>query len=96
MAGQRRTKNEWKQLITEFEAGSEDATTFCCNRGISTSNFYKRRTGRSYNSSSTFVSARRVAPSVCALSVQVGEVVVRCDTQTPVGWVAELVTALRT
>jgi len=70
MAGKRRTKDEWQQLIAEFEAGDESPTIFCRSRGISMSNF-------------------------CALTVQVGETVIRCDTQTPVTWVAELVAALR-
>jgi len=95
MAGKRRTQAEWQQLIAEFEAGNESATTFCRSRGISTSSFYKRRTGRAYNSPSAFVAARRAAPSVCALTVQVGEVVIRCDMQTSVTWIADLVAALR-
>jgi len=95
MAGKRRTKDEWQQLIAEFEAGDESPTIFCRNRGISTSNFYKRRSGRVYSVPSSFVAAQRTAPSACVLTVQVGETVIRCDTQTPVTWVAELVAALR-
>ena len=95
MAGKRRTKDEWQQLIAEFDASSDSPTTFLRSRGISTSNFYKQRTGRVYSAPSAFVAARRAAPSACVLTVQVGEVVIRCDTHTPVAWVADLVAALR-
>ncbi len=95
MAGQRRTKDEWHQLITEFESGNESAAIFCQSRGISTSNFYKQRTMRAAGSTSAFVTARRAAPSASLVAVQVDEVMIRCDTQTPVAWVSDLVAALR-
>jgi hypothetical protein len=95
MAGKRRTKGEWQQLIADFESGNESTTIFCRSHGISTSNFYKQRTMQAAGSTSAFVAARRAAPSACVLTVQVGEVVIRCDTHTPVAWVADLVAALR-
>ena len=95
MPGQRRSKDEWEQLLTEFNAVSENAADFCRARGISSSNFYKRRTSRATGSRPAFVAARRAAPPVSSVAVQINDVVIRCDTQTQVSWVSDLVTALR-
>ena len=95
MSGKRRSSDEWQRLLTEFEAGDESPAEFCRGRGISSSNFYKRRTAHTAVSSSAFVAARRAAPSAASVTVQVNEVVIRCDTQTPVAWVSDLVAALR-
>lgn len=95
MSGKRRSSDEWRQLIADFESGAESASTFCRDRGISTSNFYKRRTTHAGGSPSAFVAARRAAPPA-SVTVQVNDVVIRCDTQTAVTWVAELVAVLST
>ena len=96
----RRTSEEWRELITQFETSGESATAFCRSRGISTSNFYKQR-GRRASASSVFVVARRVAPAATQgptasqISVQISDVVIRCDAQTSVAWVSQLVEAVR-
>lgn len=95
MAGQRRTSEEWQRLIDEFEAGSESSKAFCLRHSLSPSNFYKRRSTRVSASSSAFVPARRAEPPAALVNVQVNDVVIRCDTQTPVGWVSDLIAALR-
>ena len=95
MAGKRRTKVEWEQLIAEFERGDENIKAFCLRHSLTPSNFYKRRSTRANASASAFVAARRAAPSASSVAVQIDEIVIRCDTQTPVTWVSALVTALR-
>lgn len=95
MPGKRRSSEEWQQLIAEFESGTENTTAFCSSRGISTSNFYKRRTARAGMLRSTFVVARRAAPPAAPVSVQFNDVTIRCDVQTPVAWVCDLVATLR-
>ncbi|MFK7976996.1 MAG: hypothetical protein AB8C02_12720 [Halioglobus sp.] len=99
MTGQRRSSNEWQQLLAEFDAGTETAATFCRSRGINSSNFYKRRMTRTRASSSAFVVARRAAPpslqTSAPISVQINDVTIRCDSQVPVAWVSELAIALR-
>lgn len=98
MSGPRRSSKEWQQLLAEFDAGTESAAEFCSSRGISSSNFYKRRSART-RTSSAFAVARRAAPAsvqpLAPISVQINNVTIRCDSQTPVAWVRELATALR-
>ena len=84
MSGQRRTSEEWQTLFAEFEAGSDNAATFCRARGISSSNFYKRRSQHLERSSSVFVTARRAAPAASPVTIQINDTIVRCDAQTPV------------
>lgn len=91
----RRSNEEWQQLIAEFEAGSESGKAFCLRHALSSSNFYKQRSRYVSASPSSFVSARRVAPSTSLVTVQVNDIVIRCDMQTPVTWVCDLVAALR-
>ena len=95
MARQRRSSDEWQRLIEEFEAGSESSRAFCLRHSISPSNFYKRRSTRMNAPTPSFVEARRAAPPSCPVTVQVGDVAIRCDAQTPVVWVSALVAALR-
>lgn len=95
MAGRRRSSEEWQHLIDEFESGSESSKAFCLRHGLSPSSFYKRRSTRVSASPSAFVAARRAAPSVTPVTVQINDIVIRCDTQTPVAWVGDLVAALR-
>lgn len=95
MASSSRSRDEWHEFITEFEAGSESVKTFCLRHGLSLSNFYKRRSTRVSASTSAFVAARRSAPPAAPVTVQINEVVIRCDTQTPVGWMSDLVVTLR-
>ena len=95
MVSKRRSNEEWQQLIAEFEAGSESGKAFCLRYGLSSSNFYKQRSRYVGESPSSFVAARRVAPSTSLVAVQINDVVIRCDTQTPVAWVCDLVAALR-
>ena len=99
MSGERRSSKEWQQLLTEFDAGTESAAEFCRSRGINNSNFYKRRMTRTRASSSAFAVARRVAPpshqTSAPISVQINDVTIRCDSQTPVAWVSDLVAAVR-
>ena len=95
MARKRRSSAEWLQLLNEFEAGDESSKAFCLRHGISTSNFYKRRSTRVSAARPAFVAAQRAAPTSCPVTVQVGEVAIRCDTQTSITWVADLVTSLR-
>lgn len=95
MSGQRRTSEEWQTLFAEFETGNESAATFCQAHGISSSNFYKRRSQHLERSSSAFVTARRAAPAVSPVTIQINDAIIRCDTRTPVNWVSDLVAALR-
>ena len=95
MAGQRRSSEEWQLLIDEFEASAESGKAFCLRHGLSPSNFYKRRSTYVGASPSAFVATRRATPSACPVTVQVNDVVIRCDTQTPVAWVSDLVATLR-
>ncbi len=52
MAGKRRTKVEWEQLIAEFERGDENIKAFCLRHSLTPSNFYKRRSTRASASAS--------------------------------------------
>ncbi len=94
MSGKRRWRDEWQQLLAEFDVGTESAAELCRRRSITSSNFYKRRAARNQASSSAFVLTRRAAPPSALSSGQINEVTIRCDTQTPVAWVSGLVTAL--
>ena len=95
MARQRRTSEEWERLIAEYENGDESIKAFCLRHAMTPSNFYKRRSARTDVPSAAFVKARRAAPPASAVAVQVNDVTIRCDTQTSVAWVNELVDALR-
>jgi len=95
MARQRRTSEEWERLIAEYDAGDETIKAFCLRHALAPSNFYKRRQARTGALPSAFAKARRAAPPVSSVVIQVNEVTLRCDTQTSVAWVTELVDALR-
>jgi len=95
MPRQRRTSEEWERLIAEYEDGDESIKAFCLRHAMTPSHFYKRRNARTDVPSSAFAKARRAAPPASAVAVQVNEVTIRCDTQTSVAWVTELVDALR-
>ena len=96
----RRTSDEWQELMTQFEASGESASVFCRSRGIGTSSFYKQR-GSHASASPAFVVAQRVAPgptqgpTASQISVQISDVVIRCDAQTSVTWVSQLIEAVR-
>ena len=95
MARQRRTSEEWERLIAEYDASNETIKAFCLRHALAPSNFYKRRLARTGAPSSAFAKARRAAPPVSSVVIQVNEVTLSCDTQTSVAWVTELVDALR-
>ena len=95
MLSKRRTSEDWERLITEYDAGNETIKTFCLRHELTPSNFYKRRQARTDAASSAFTKARRVAPPFSSVAVQVNDVTIRCDTQTSVAWVSELVNTLR-
>lgn len=94
MRGQRRTSAQWQQLLGEFEASGQTAKAFCKTRGISPSNFFKRRSAIKARNGSAFV-ATRVNPGSSAITLQVEEVSIRCGVETSPVWLAQLVTALR-
>lgn len=95
MLSKRRTSEDWERLIAEYDAGNETIKAFCLRHALTPSNFYKRRQAHTDAPSSAFAKARRAAPPVSSVAVQVNEVTIRCDTQTSVAWVTELVDALR-
>lgn len=98
MPGQRRSSEEWEELLSEFDAGTETAAEFCRRKELKSSNFYKQRAARVGDSSPAFVVARRAAPSAplsaAPITVQVNDVIIRCDSQASVAWVSELVATL--
>jgi hypothetical protein len=90
----RRTTADWQQLIAEFEASDQTIQSFCNDRGLSAGYFGKRR-ALLRKRGSAFSVGRVSAPSIGAVSIQMGELAIRCDSSVPASWLAELVTTLR-
>jgi len=90
----RRSTPDWEQLIAEFEASDQTIQAFCEERGLSAGYFGKRR-ALLRKRGSVFAVGRVSAPSIGAVSIQMGELSIRCDSGVPVPWLAELIAALR-
>ena len=92
--GKRRSADEWQQLFVDFEASSETVAAFCAPRGLSAMYFGKKY--RSHKSSFVGVSIKSASKPVAhPVTLQIGDVFVRCDSNTPTHWLADLAAALR-
>ena len=90
----RRSYADWQRLIAEYESGDQTIQAFCAERGLSAGYFGKRR-ALLRKRSDAFSIGRVAAPTSGAVTVQLGELSVRCDSSVPANWLAELITALR-
>ena len=93
MASTRRSPDEWRDLIGRWQQSGQSAKEFCATQGIGLAQFYKRRADlRTDVTDNRFVPVR---VRTDAIVVQIGELSVRCSSDTPVSWLADLARALR-
>lgn len=90
----RRTKAEWQTLVTQFDTSGQSAKAFCLAQGISSSNFFKRRQEVRGSAASSFVPAKVTTGHTGTVVIQVSGATIRCDSNTPTAWLAELVDTL--
>jgi hypothetical protein len=93
----RRTAAQWAEIFEAFEASGRTAMSFCAERGLSASYFYKRHKRWRTSRSSAFVPVRvdQQVPSSAPIVIEVDALTIRCNATTPPSWIAELVSALR-
>jgi len=90
----RRSAAEWQSLIAEFESGSQTVAEFCAERDLNAGYFSKRRARLRRTKSTDFVPARVVSGSR-SVTIQVQDVVIRCEAGTSPAWLRDLLRALR-
>jgi len=94
MPARRRNREAWGELLAEFAAGDQTVEAFCTERGMSPDYFMKKRVQLRREKRTPFVRAK-VAMSADLLTVQIGDVQVRCTAELSPAWLAELAAALR-
>jgi len=94
MAVRRRTKTEWQVLIAEFEASGQSAKDFCAAQGLSSSNFFKRRQEVRIAVVSPFVPTKISTGTTGSVVIDVLGTTIRCDSNVPTAWLAQLVSGL--
>ena len=97
MAAERRSKQEWRAILDRFESSGQTAQQFCVDNGFNAAYFSKQRVRLRQ---SAFVAVQAPAPKAlvsapAAVTVEVGRYTVRCGTDAPAGWIADLLTRLR-
>jgi hypothetical protein len=89
---QRRNSTQWQRLIEEFDTSGQAMSEFCSTHDLNQAYFQKRR--RQLRAGSRFV-AVRTAREPTVVMVQIGDVSVRCSTETSPEWIARLASQLR-
>lgn len=90
----RRSESDWQKLITEFDSGSLTMAAFCTERNLNPGYFSKVRSRLRKTGANDFVPIR-VAAVKSAVSIQVNDIVIRCESGTPAAWLRDLINALR-
>lgn len=89
-----RSRAEWEQLLAEFESSGQTLTKFAAEHGVNASYLGTKR--KQLNRSTPFVPVQVARPAASArVSVQVGDVAIRCDGEVSVRWLSSLVRELR-
>ncbi len=95
----KRTKSEWLSLIEAHASSGQTAAAFCRERGVDAKYFSVRRQelmGESNAGATSFHPVGVSSPqSLGAITVELGDVVVRFPTEIPGVRVAEVIKALR-
>ena len=93
----RRTAAQWAEICEAYEASGRTGTSFCAERELSTSYFYKRLKRWRASRSSAFVPVRvsKKVSNSAPIAIEVDQLTIRCDASMPTSWVADLVKALR-
>lgn len=90
----RRSTADWQQLVAEYEASGQTIHSFCKERSLSAGYFGKRRL-LLRRREPVFSIGRVAAAPTGPVTVQLGELSIRCDSSVPATWLAELIVALR-
>lgn len=97
----KRSESQWRGLFEAHEASGQSAAAFCRERGLCPKYFSLRRRqlqgegvkAKAPNSQGAFVPVRLSASA--ALTLQVGDAVLRLPATVSPAWVAQLLGALR-
>lgn len=90
----RRSPEQWRAIVAEFESSGLSREEFCVVRNLDLDYFGKRlRLARKSKPSGPAFLPVRVRSE--GIAVEFGDVTVRCTTATSVSWIAELVAVLR-
>ena len=94
MPKQRRTPEQWRAIIADYESSGLSREAFCRTRKLNLDYFGKRlrQSKRSKPSRPAFMPVRVRQEGVV---VEMGDVTVRCTAETPVTWIADLAASLR-
>jgi hypothetical protein len=90
----RRSPEQWRTIIAEYESSGLSREEFCATRKLNLDYFGKRLrlAKKSKPAGPAFLPVRVRSEGI---SVELGDVTVRCTTATPASWIAELAAALR-
>lgn len=90
----RRTAEQWLELVAEFEASGQSGKDFCTERGLCASHFYKkRRHMRRQAFAPVRVAAAATTPD--PITIELRGMTIRCTSDTPAAWLAEVIGAVR-
>lgn len=96
MRRRRKSNEEWQRLLAEFDRAGLTVAEFCQVHDVAKSSFHKRRSAAGgVKTSQSFVAAKLPRRSNPSVTIEVGDLTIRCDAQAPVDWLSGLVTALR-
>lgn len=88
----RRSLGEWRDLLEEYESGSEDLSSFCCRHDVSLSTFLsKRRALKRSENVLEEVGIVSLVGSPSVATIRVGEV----EISVPVEHVGSIIKELR-
>ena len=94
MPKQRRSPEQWQAIIAEYESSGLSRDEFCEARKLNLDYFGKRlRLSKKAKPSRPVFMPVHVRSE--GITVELGDVTVRCTTGTPVSWIADLAAALR-
>jgi len=94
MPKQRRNPEQWQAIIADYESSGLSREAFCQARKLNLDYFGKRlRLAKKAKPSRAAFMPVRVRTE--GISIELGDVTVRCTTATPVSWIADLAAALR-